>query len=623
MDSDDDFDARLEAESEWAAASASLQLEWELAAEHSARSDIGGGCSWPEPSAGSCTPPRPERRAQLSTETPSTSASSSSSPLGLAAAGAGEAGAVEPRRKRLRAKTPPADAGGLAAAASPAPVLPSLEDSKAGDPEGILVWSDGVEDRWLAMTERQRYVSFRKRFQRWLVAQLALMGPAARQGPMGESLLACVTTWATASWEQKGAVSRMFLRTSKAPVVVVDWAPTGWPALSRGPVLRDGRGLARGWFYGRQVLLTYQGRWGELSDEPSAAGMPEVLPLLREREVVTDLWAEVRALAAELSDRHHIGEWAVSMELCPDTWESSRKIRVHFHLFLKAQAKFFLGAAQSAAFRAGAPFKSQAAGPLSTRATSGYAGMYYCLAPKVGVLFSEGSHAPFKGFPVNPDWIFSMLAAEKMTLDDARSELVRAGKGLVRRLGDLERLRRCREELVLEQRLLEYNQRIVSGNRAFRHFPVIAEWFAVARAPFQRRKKFLVLEGPSGMGKTEFARHLAGAEATLELNCANCGNHPDLRRHDALKHLVVFCDEAPPRMVAANRKLFQAPATMLDLGHSPTGRDVYRVFLGDSCIVVSSNSWTAEAAELPEEARAWLQANSVLVKVDAPMFEAE
>ena len=134
----------------------------------------------------------------------------------------------------------------------------------------------------------------------------------------------------------------------------------------------------------------------------------------------------------------------------------------------------------------------------------------------------------------------------------------------------------------------------------------------------------MVIEGSSGLGKTEFVRAMYGAERTLELNCATCGRSPDLRQHDPLLHRCILFDEATPSMVVANRKLFQAPATWVDLGHSPTGRDVYRVFLNDTVLVVCSNGWSAECEKLPfEDDREWLQKNCVLVIVHGPMFQAD
>ena len=100
------------------------------------------------------------------------------------------------------------------------------------------------------------------------------------------------------------------------------------------------------------------------------------------------------------------------------------------------------------------------------------------------------------------------------------------------------------------------------------------------------RKKFLVLDGPSGMGKTECVRSLFGTEATLERNAA-CNDHAHLRDFDPFVHKTNLWDAASLRMVLAQRKLFQCPACWADLGGSPTERDVYRAWLNDCLRVIA------------------------------------
>jgi hypothetical protein len=200
--------------------------------------------------------------------------------------------------------------------------------------------------------------------------------------------------------------------------------------------------------------------------------------------------------------------------------------------------------------------------------------------------------------------------------------MIRSGRGLVRRLADLDKLLECRKEQEMSRRAAVLQARLSSSLRRFRVFPEIEAWRASYDKEGLPRKKFLVLEGGSGLGKTEFVRALAGPSRTLELNCANCANSPDLRQHCALTHKVVLFDEAPPSLVAANRKLFQAPCCWVDRGHSPTGRDVYRVFLNDSLLVVCSNGWSRQCMQpsMAPDDREWLVANSVHVVVDEPMF---
>ena len=208
-----------------------------------------------------------------------------------------------------------------------------------------------------------------------------------------------------------------------------------------------------------------------------------------------------------------------------------------------------------------------------------------------------------------------------MKTTDARSELIKVGKGIVRKLADLDKIVQLQKEERANARVAHVQAVIAASNLAFKKFPAIEVWKTEAQRPYQRRKKFLVLEGPTLLGKMEYVRSLFGFERTLEFNCVNCGNYPSLRGHDLDLHDCVLFDEGTMGMVLSNRKLFQAPASWVDFGHSPTGRDVYRVFLGDSVIVISSNKWSEEYAALTLESdRNWITKNQVLVFVTGRMY---
>ena len=133
------------------------------------------------------------------------------------------------------------------------------------------------------------------------------------------------------------------------------------------------------------------------------------------------------------------------------------------------------------------------------------------------------------------------------------------------------------------------------------------------------RKKFLVLNGPSRLGKTQFAIGLYGVDNTLEVNCAGA-SHPPLRNFDAQVHRCIVMDEAPVSMVLTYRRLFQAPNCQVVIGQSPTNQSCYPVYLNDTALIICSNSWHMELPALCEAGAGWIRSNMIFVQVSEPLW---
>ena len=134
------------------------------------------------------------------------------------------------------------------------------------------------------------------------------------------------------------------------------------------------------------------------------------------------------------------------------------------------------------------------------------------------------------------------------------------------------------------------------------------------------RDGILVLAGPSCEGKTVFARSLCGpGVGTLEVNCSS-GAEPDLKAYRFRRHEVVLFDEIEAEQVAAQRKLFQAQATPVQLACSATNCHSYEVFVWRKKLVLASNNWHSSLMMLPAADRAWIQANSIVLDINEPMW---
>ena len=133
------------------------------------------------------------------------------------------------------------------------------------------------------------------------------------------------------------------------------------------------------------------------------------------------------------------------------------------------------------------------------------------------------------------------------------------------------------------------------------------------------RYKFLVPNGESGLGKTQFALSLVPTGRGLELNMA-ATNTPDLKQYDAVLHDLILFDEMKAQDVLLHKKLFQAPASMLSMGNSATNCHAYTRWLHQKLLVVSTNRWDIEMAEMRSVDADWLKANSVVIHVVAPLW---
>jgi len=417
---------------------------------------------------------------------------------------------------------------------------------------------------------------------------------------------------------EKVTVTRAFLDNTDAPQVVRDIIEQTYPS-------GQSRTSPSKKIYAKGAMLTYHGEWGKMPEDYVKAGTDEegVLAQLQRDGKLSVLWASFHGFAGKIASEYRASAWASCMELCLDTFQAGGGIRVHCHMGLKSETSKMYIHLDALQFRDSLPHVRATLPGIQVRSAGSWAQIYYCLAPKLGVVYQVGSHEPFKQFPVKGDWPFGMLQAGKMGAKTCREQLIRAGRGIVRLLNDFDRYMQSMEELKLESRIAEYRTELKKTQKVLVDMPQVQTWMESATKPFQRRKRFLVLEGPSGLGKTEYIKALFGPDNVLELNCGSCGTVVSLRQFRAHQHRCVLFDEASAALVLHNRKVFQAPPTWVDLGHSPTGRDIYSVFLADAVLVVNSNRWSEELEKIKKTSvsdHAWLVANMCLVKVSSKLY---
>ena len=369
----------------------------------------------------------------------------------------------------------------------------------------------------------------------------------------------------------------------------------------------------------KQVLLTYNGEWGNLpwsADLPQSEDVDALAAVLQKTASVQQLWEQIKAQAQEVRKRTAAEHYAVCLEICPGTLQEGA-LRVHVHLALVSSS-----ATLDLSSKKGELLGSVGISKQSSSSKKGRAGMqstiYYVMAPKIGQVWSSASSQPYKDFTVNAEWTWNLLQGEKVTAKAAREEFVRGKKNLSRHLMNLDVYMAELAARVTAAKITERNVHIQKQKKALKVIPEVTEWMNALPA-ISDRKKFLVLNGPSRLGKTQFAVGLYGAEATLEVNCAGA-SHPPLRIFCDKTHRCIIFDEAPVNMVLGYRRLFQAPNCHVVIGQSPTNQSCYPVYLNDTALVVCSNSWAMELTALPESDASWILANMIFVQVTEKLW---
>ena len=194
-------------------------------------------------------------------------------------------------------------------------------------------------------------------------------------------------------------------------------------------------------------------------------------------------------------------------------------------------------------------------------------------------------------------------------------EYIRCSINVSSNLQNLAVCERESELLALADRKAIIEEALKAQKCAFVYLPQVDAFLHQLKV-IKSRYKFFVLVGSSGTGKTQWCKGLFGdPDSVFECNCAQCPE-PDLRLFRPMVHKGILFDEATPKMVIAQKKLFQAPPCDVTLGMSVTNCHSYRVFVSGIGLMICSNTWDELVAKMDIDAdREWLQDNSIVVNV--------
>ena len=203
---------------------------------------------------------------------------------------------------------------------------------------------------------------------------------------------------------------KLFALNTEAPDHIVRWIERMYPNVA---VADSSPGY---YLYARSVLFTWNGDWGLFTDTGLERRMcwRQVVAFLKGNDRFKELWQDFKVFVEGLSDVLCASAHAFSLEMCPDSWSEDGVVRVHGHAYFNSdRVKMRLSRHSHASFKNALPNKSHRVAALNHRNCSGWAGCYYLMAPKIGVVLCCGSLRPYKDFGVTPEWIMNLVQAEK------------------------------------------------------------------------------------------------------------------------------------------------------------------------------------------------------------------
>ena len=244
---------------------------------------------------------------------------------------------------------------------------------------------------------------------------------------------------------------------------------------------------------------------------------------------------------------------------------------------------------------------------------------------KLGSLHTDSNWRRNDAFVVDAKWIMEWYRKGKVGPQQVIAEIVLC------KCAGAERA--CREVGFLEDKGVEIRgnherykvrEELMRAFRAFKMFPLIKKWMSYYTSEFWgvlSRFLFLVLVGPSKLGKTNLALSLFGIHYTYVSNSQGVAE-PYLKGYSPRFHKAILFDECSPETVLRCKQVFQANSDGCSLGHSPTGQYVNFHWLYQVPLIITTNTWLSEE-ELQLEENKWLVNNSVVVHIEEEVWNKE
>lgn len=276
-----------------------------------------------------------------------------------------------------------------------------------------------------------------------------------------------------------------------------------------------------------------------LDPEAHLKRLHALVQALRRLPEVTAVNAALDELVGKLREKFRASMAAWGVEVCPRAFRQETRIRVHAHAYLHIGKRTDIEFADTGALLGSMPNVANQVGQSGfDRGKNCAAGLWYIQGPKACSLHAQGTHVPFEDYSVNALWIMKALQGEKVQYAAARKAIAKIPQNLTRNLESIDRWHRERCDERVATVMQERAERALRRQRPFKHYATVEMWEAQYEETLDRYC-FLVLEGPSRLGKTAFVYSLAPAGAIYEMSCAGDAR-PDLRDYSANEHSILF-----------------------------------------------------------------------------------
>ena len=381
---------------------------------------------------------------------------------------------------------------------------------------------------------------------------------------------------------------------------------------------------------GPAIMLTWQGEFGIMDrvilGVQAGDDVNSVCAKVRADSGASELWLRLQAKLRAWSLAHKFEHYAIAVELCTKTYLNEGLVRIHVHAWLKLDQgnrrqprTLPLSGVSFCGVTPHCRGFGDKTGGLDRSRRNVYSGCFYVMVPKIGGVWSFSTTNMHVDYTVQPFWVTTLYAGRKITAAVAKAMFTAAVVSAESNLKNLETVERQLEDAAVEDERLAVEAHLRARQKPFRVIPEVQRWLR-SFDTIRDRYRFLVLDGPSQVGKTRYVGSLTSVDAFLNVDCAGAVT-PDLRSFRRSRHKLVLYDEAGPELVIHCKKLFQSSVDLVRLGSSATNMYCYTVWMHRVKQVVCSNKWQQECQALTLADRSWIEANSVYVYVDQPLWQ--